>query len=592
MTPEDEPDADTNAESDVPARSPQTDVAYRIEIRGVEDSTLMDILTRSSQLVALESKPPASRVRLVRRVEEDMERLGKVLRSEGFYGGKISYSLDDEGTPVGVKIDVTSGPAYKIAAYDIIYQPPAGIGIALPRGLDAVGVKAGARARARTIVDAQEKLLRELGKQGRPLARVANRRVMVDHGAQTLSVRLTVDPGPESRFGPVSFEGLDSVEERYLRRFVRWSEGDLYDQEKVEQLGKRLRETNLFETVKVDRADTISSDGRLPVTVRAREGKHRSIGAGVNYSSSEGFGGEIFWEHRNLLGEQESLRATLTGAEIRQELALDFRKPNYKRLDQDLLTRTALIRQETDAFDETGASQFVGLERRLSKFWRVSTGGSVEYSQITDNDGEEDFTLLGIPSSIRRDDTDDALDPGRGSRFQLSVTPFLAFEDRTFPFVRNELAGSYYYSVLPNKRFVAAVRAKLGSIAGAPTDDIPATKRFYAGGGGSIRGFAFQEVGPLDGAGDPLGGRSVIEVGLDLRFRVTDTIGIVPFIEAGNVYDEEVPDFSEPLLIGAGLGFRYFTAVGPIRLDIGFPINGREGVDDDFQFYVSLGQAF
>ena len=564
---------------------------YRTEILGVEEAALQDILTRSSRLVALQAKPPASRTGLVRRAEEDLKGLEKALRSEGYYGAKLSYRLIEDQRPTVVEINISTGPLYRITAYEIIYRPPPEAG-SLPTGLEAVGLEPGAPARAPIIVGAQETLLRRIGRIGHPLARVTDRRVVVDRAADTMAVTLTVDPGPRARFGRVGFEGLESVEEGYLRRFIRWSTDDIYDQELVNQFEKRLRETDLFETVKVEKATQVEADGGLPLTVRVAERKHRSIGAGVNFSSSEGIGGEVFWEHRNLLGEQENFRVTATAAEIRQELALNFRKPNYKRIDQALLSETKGTRQETEAFDEVGVSQTLALERKLSERWRVSAGGSVEYTEIDDNEGRQQFTLLGVPLTARRDNTDDPLDPSRGSRLQFDVTPYQTFGDDESTFLRTEVAGSIYYSVLRRRRFVVAGRAKIGSIVGSQTDDVPATKRFYAGGGGSIRGFEFQEVGPLDGAGDPLGGRSVVEVGLDLRFRLTDTIGIVPFVEAGNVYDEEVPNFSDPLRVGAGLGFRYFTAIGPLRLDVAVPVNPREGVDEDFQFYISLGQAF
>ena len=159
-------------------------------------------------------------------------------------------------------------------------------------------------------------------------------------------------------------------------------------------------------------------------------------------------------------------------------------------------------------------------------------------------------------------------------------------------FLVSEVSGSTYYSVFDDDQLVLAARTRVGSIVGEETEVIPANKRFYAGGGGSIRGFEFQKVGPLDDDEDPLGGRSVLELGFEARIRLTETIGLVPFIEGGTVFDSSFPDFDEELLWSAGLGLRYFTAIGPVRLDVGFPLNGRDGVDGLFEFYVSLGQAF
>lgn len=585
------PDEEANPEYAAPRPGPRK-WNYGTKFEGVPNSDLKDILEETSRMVALEDKPPASRIRLIRRIEDDVPRLVQALNSEGYYDGKITYRLDEDRRPIVVHFDVTAGPAYVLDRYDIEYRPPPGKGDTLPVGMSAVGLKRGIQARGKAVVEAQKKLLEKLGNIGHPLARVVDRRVTVDHETHLMSVTLQVDPGPLTRFGPVRFDGLKSVDEPYLRKFVGWTPGSRYDQSKVAAFQAALRKTGLFDTVVVEHPKAVTTEQDLPLTVKVTERKPRSVGVGLSYSSSEGAGGEAFWEHRNLFGEQENLRISLTAAQIRQALTMDFRKPNWGRLDQDLISKTAATRQRTDAYVETSVSQFAGLERKLGKYWRIAGGGSLEYFRLIDNEGERNFVLPGLPGSVRRDDTDNPLDPTRGSRLQFQLTPYYVFGDEVTPLLSSEVAGSAYLSLLSRGRIVVAARAKIGSIIGAETKNIPASKRFYSGGGGSVRGYAYQKIGPLDSAGDPLGGRSVFEAGLELRFRITDTIGLVPFIEAGNVYDDIKPDFSQDLLAGAGLGFRYYTAVGPVRLDIAVPLNRREGIDDAFQFYISLGQAF
>jgi translocation and assembly module TamA len=171
------------------------------------------------------------------------------------------------------------------------------------------------------------------------------------------------------------------------------------------------------------------------------------------------------------------------------------------------------------------------------------------------------------------------------------VTPYTGTGDGGLLFAVGTVSGSAYRALDTDRRFVLAGRAKFGSLVGEETDDVPANKRFYAGGGGSIRGYEFQSVGPLDANNDPLGGRSLIELNAELRVRITEQIGLVPFVDGGMVFDSVYPDFEEDLRWAAGLGVRYFSAIGPLRLDIAIPLNKRE-VDDSFQFYISLGQAF
>jgi translocation and assembly module TamA len=313
---------------------------------------------------------------------------------------------------------------------------------------------------------------------------------------------------------------------------------------------------------------------------------------GASVSTSEGLGTQFYWENRNFFGEGEKVRADLVVAEIRQGLRLSYTKPNYRKIDQNFNANIDFSHENTEAYNEDSISTYVGLDRRWREKWIVGAGISLEYSEIEDNGVQNEYALAGLPLNARYDSTNDLLDPVTGFRFGAKVTPYLGLNDISPDFLRTEWDGSAYYSVLENERLVLAARTKVGMLFGDSTDNIPASKRFYAGGGGSIRGYKYQSVGPLDSQNDPIGGRSLIEVGFEARTKITESIGIVPFIEGGNVYDSMVPDFSGDFLWGAGLGFRYYTAIGPIRLDFAVPLDKRPNVDDNFQVYISIGQAF
>ena len=142
------------------------------------------------------------------------------------------------------------------------------------------------------------------------------------------------------------------------------------------------------------------------------------------------------------------------------------------------------------------------------------------------------------------------------------------------------------------RRYVLAGRARVGSTVGQPRRNVPANKRFYAGGGNSVRGYGYQKIGPLNDDDDPDGGRSLLELGAEFRAQVWGNFAVVPFVDGGTVYDNAYPDFSETFRWAAGIGLRYHTVIGPIRFDIAFPLNPRKGTDDPYQFYISIGQAF
>lgn len=574
--------------------SPGPSYPYQVQIKGVEKGPLLDLLRKTSHLLSFADRPPATRAGLDRRIQSDVERFQDVLRSQGYYAGSIATTVDGSASPPRVVVDVKPGAQYKLTRYALRYEPEPPPGSDLPPDMKAVGVELGKPARAAEVVDAQRRLIARLGRLGHPLAKVVDRRSVVDPARRSLAVTLTVNPGPAARFGPVTITGLKDVDEAYVRRLLRWKEGEPFDAETLDQGRRALRETRLFSSVSVRHADEVDARGRLPVTVAVQERKPRSVGLGLKYSSAEGPGGEAFWTHRNLFGQGESLRARILGSEIDQEGSLEFRKPNIWRLDQDLVARSALVRNDYDAYKKHGIESAVRIDRKLDRLMTVSGGVSFDVVTIEQRGDSRDFAIVGLPLAGRLDDTDDKLDPKRGYRVGLTIEPAAGRDDQgeNLRFVTTTLNGSVYRPLFGDERYILAGRAKFGTVAGEDTAALPADRRLYAGGGGSIRGYKFQSVGPLDRNNDPLGGRSLVELGAELRIRVTDEIGVVPFVDAGNVYDSVLPDPGRGLRVAAGLGLRYYTSIGPLRLDIGFPLNRRPGVDDRFQFYISLGQAF
>lgn len=565
-------------------------ISYDTELTGAEPDGLKALLEESSELVALEDRLPASLGALRRRAEGDLERLQTALRSEGYYDGEVRYMLQREKKPVLVTLEVTPGPRYELASYVIHYEgaPPPDD----PPALSALGIKEGAPARAPEIVSAQSRLLRLLARRGHPHAKVINQRAVIDHDTRKMEVTLRVDAGAFSRFGKAALSGNESVEEDYALALIEWEEGDVYDEEKVEETRRAFAQTGLFGGIGISHGGELNAEGELPMTVEVSEVPPRSIGFGAKYSTSEGPGGNASWEHRNLFGRNEQLRLGMTIAELEQVLSAQFTKPRFLRPDQELVMEAELANRNTDAFDEQGLSAGIAINRDWLENWEISAGLSAEYTKLKDDSGESTFQLFGVPLSASRDSTDDALDPSRGSRFSVYVIPYAGMKSsEPLAFVKTTVTGSAYHAVDEEKRYILAGLVRAGSIAGEETPSVPANKRYYAGGGGSIRGYEYQKVGPLDDEGEPLGGRSLFEVKGELRTKVTENFGLVPFVDGGMVFDNEYPDFREDLQWAGGLGFRYFTGFGPLRADIAIPINKRQG-DDNFQFYISIGQAF
>lgn len=577
---------------DLPVPGDYGDIPYEVEITGADDD-LEDSMEDVGLLYRLQEEPPGTFLGLRRRLDTDLEKFQEVLRSQGYYKGSVSGSIDREADPVQVTVTVEPGPRYSIDAFTVHYRdqpPPPGA----PLSLADVPLERGAPADADAILEVVDDLPQALMVRGYPFAKVVDTRYTVNHDQIVLRADVGMNTGPKARFGQVSIAGLEDVKEDYLHTLAPWERGAEWDEDEVEAYRAALLSTGLFRSLRLSHPDQVAEDGTLPIDIEAVEAKHRTLGAGVHYSSDLGFGVTAFWEHRNYFGRDEDIRVELDLSQQNQELTTTFLKPAFLRPDQSLVAEASLQNEQTDAYDRLGFDISGGIERTFGELWTVGGGLSLEIAQITEGDEEEQNVLLaGIPLTALRDSTDDPLDPTLGSRIGASITPYAGTVDSSFvAFTRSEVTAAVYYSPLESDRLTLAARGAFGTIAGEDLETIPADKRFYTGGGGSVRGFEFQKIGPLDDNGDPTGGRSKFEASLEARIKVTESIGVVPFFDAGQVFRTQFPDFGREIRYAAGLGFRYYTAIGPIRLDVATPLNPREDVDDAYQFYISIGQAF
>ena len=489
-----------------------------------------------------------------------------------------------------VTIAVTPGPVLTLARHDLTLTRTD----TRAPGLDAaaLGSPVGEAAEAAAILGAENAALDTLHRQGFPFADAGRRRALADLETGTLEVETPFDPGPYATFGPVGYQGLEDVCARYLATYLPWETGEVFDLTLMGEFQQNLLGTDLFSTLSVRPGEPPAEGDALPVTVTAEERPFRTVSAGVRYNTDDGPSVTGGFEHRNLFCENETLtlRAEV-GLEL-QTVALGYREPQYLRPGQDLTGGLVLTREEDDAFDELSIAATLGIERRLSRRWVVGIGGLLEASQITDEGEDQTSYLAGIPTFAEYDRTDDLLDPSKGERLRIEVTPFAGLLDDSFAgFLTIDTEGSLYFDVTGEKKYILAGRARFGTILSDELDTVPAPRRLYSGGGGSVRGFAQRFVGPLDANNDPTGGLSAVELGGEVRARFYGDLGGVVFVDAGSVSEQSFPDFEEGVQVAAGLGLRYYSPAGPIRIDVGLPLNGRDA-DDAFQLYFSIGQAF
>tara|TARA_R110002049_G_scaffold30316_2_gene103064 strand:+ start:12178 stop:14136 length:1959 start_codon:yes stop_codon:yes gene_type:complete len=618
-------------------------IPYEVELTGIDpqEEQLIASLNDASTARRLQSRPTASRAGLQRRAEDDIERFQAVLRSKGFYEAQVTFDIAekvsadpvdaqspdaedmpenasenptenkngdidasaagseqaegaDAPTPLVLSYQIDVGTPYLIEAVDLKTTYPDKVieRAATDAELEATHLQIGQRATAEPIILAEQYGVDLLRSRGYPLAKAGKRTVMANTANKTISVTYAFDAGAEANFGAVNVNGAEEVDADFIAGYRSWGAGEKYDPEQVRTTRRDLAQSNLFDSVIVKPVGPISDSGEIPVDITVVERKHRSIGGGVNFSTADGPGANAFWEHRNLFGAGEKLRLGVEASGQEQGLTAEFRKPQFLRRRQALVAEGNAKNHDTDAYQGELVDSFVGVERRLGENWSGTFGFTAEYSDLTGADSpNEQFYLGGLRGILKHDNTDNPLDPTEGNRLELNVSPYVGLTDTDTSFTSVSLGGSQYLSIDDDGDYVMAARARTGTIIGEERGNLPSNKRFYSGGGGSIRGYEYQKVGPLADDGDPVGGRSVLEVGFEFRARITESFGIVPFIEGGNVYESNNPD-DISLLWATGLGFRYYTAVGPLRFDVAVPLDKRENVDDDYQFYISLGQAF
>jgi translocation and assembly module TamA len=582
-------------------------VPYEVNVAPSGASEIDAVVPRLSTLARLAADTAPDGFALVARARSDAERLEDAVRSLGFYGATIDIRiagrpLQDPGLvddldaadpqrKVAVDITIAAGERYRLRRVAVQGLPPQ---TAITPALET-----GAAARAADVLDAEAQLEAELRNRGHAFARIARREVLVDHDARAMDVVYFAEPGPVSSFGTFTFEGLARVEEPYARRRLGDLEGRQFDPRALDRARRRLVGTGLFTTVRTRVAAQPDASGRVPVAIDVVERPPRSIGFGAAYSTDEGASVNLRWTHRNLFGAGEQLRLSAELSRLLQNGLADaagradaqFRKPDFLIPDLTLRFDTGAIRERPERYDRDAVFAHVALERRLFENIIGRFGLLLERSHITQDDVTRDYTLLALPGALEWDSTDDRLEPTRGWRAELGVTPTLPLSEQGAGYWALHTSARLYLDLGTEPgRTVLALRGGVGSILAANRTDVPADRRFYAGGGGSVRGYAFQSIGPRGANNEPDGGLSLVETSVELRQRFGESWGAAVFVDAGGAAATRTLG-SADLRVGVGGGLRYYTRIGVIRFDVGVPLR----VDAEtgrFQIYVGIGQAF
>ncbi|EKF20911.1 autotransporter assembly complex protein TamA [Nitratireductor pacificus] len=584
---------------------------YTVEFSAGEgNDDLEKRLRGASGLWADREKPASGAGGLIVKARGDYRRLLNTLYGQARYGGAISITIDGReaadlppdavpANPANVRISVDPGPEFRFGEARIVNQapPPA-------RRNDRVdapakeGFQTGEIARSATILQAGRLAVEAWREQGHPKAEIADRRVTAAHESSTLDAVLTVEPGRYAVYGPLTVSGTERMDPDFVARQTGLVPGREYDPDDLARARERLSKLDVFRSARIEEADEIGPDGSLPLSLIVQERLPRRFGVGGTYSTLDGLGLQAYWMHRNLFGRAERLRFegqvsgignTFDPADLTYRLGATFLKPGVYTPDTDFQASVFGDREVLERYTRTGVSAEIGFRHEFTRELSGSLFANGGYARFDDDFGTRNFTTIGLAGTVTYDSRDNPADATTGYFLEASLDPFYELEYGNLA-ARMMLEGRAYYDFGSDGRFVAAARAKIGSLVGAPIAETPPDKLFFAGGGGSVRGYAYRNIG-VETPGGIAGGRSLMEASAELRARVTDSIGLVGFVDAGTVSAESFPDFSEDVRVGVGAGLRYLTPLGPIRLDVAVPLDRRAG-DPSVAFYVGIGQAF
>lgn len=575
--------------------------AYQVLFEGIEDPKLMKLVQESSRLEAMNDSPALTNLRLKRRIEADILNITKVLHSNAYYDSKVTFKISDDRSFITIHVDL--GPIFPLSIFEIRYfQEGKEISndlLRCPITLEEIGIKRCQAALPDTILSAEDTLLDRLNLQGYAFASIIKRGVFVDEKEKNVIVIITVDTGPLAVFGPLSIDGLDRVHRSFIHKKLRWREGDIYDPKKIEKTQEVLELSTLFRSVSFAKEEQPLNQNRVPIDLTVIEGKQRSIGAGMSYNTELGFGVSGEWENRNLWGRGHKLS---TRAEIWQKLQdgrIAYIIPDYLRQDQNLVWIVDYHHDYNKSFTEEAFSVSAIIERKWSDRLNFSYGGMYKLLRSERSAKNGVFDLLKTPLQLTWNGTDNMLDPTKGTTFVGKLIPTLQVASPKFAYCISSFTATYYQSLTKNKRHIFAAKLMVGSIFGGIKNNIPPPERFFAGSETTLRGYRFMTVSPLGRDDKPLGGRSLLVYSLELRNRFKDNLGFVFFYDIGNVYKNNFPDLNKKILQSVGLGLRYYTPVGPVRLDLAVPLNPRKKMrrkkgyfDRPLEAYFSIGQAF
>ena len=567
-----------------------------------EDKSLIKALRSASVVLDLKASEQNDAQDILTDGRAEYAALLNALYARGHYSAVIHVTADgrevadiaplDPPAQVGrLRVTVDPGPRFVLSRATVRPLP---YRAKLPEGF-----RAGDVAESGVLIAAAGAAVDGWRAQGNAKARVFAQDIVADHARATLAADIQIAPGPVLRFGRLTITGQERMRERRIRKIAGLPEGEIFDPAELERAQTRLRRTGVFKSVTLTEDETITRPDLLGITAVVAEQKTRRYAFGAEVASLDGATLSANWLHRNLMGggerlelgaEVANLGSTTSGVDYKVSIKMD--RPATFTPDTNLGFAIDFGRLNEADYDADLARVSVTLTHVFSDSLTGRAGLSYQYAGITDAVGTYTYRTLALPLGLTWDRRDSKTDATRGFYIDAEVKPFqgLGASDNG---LRSKLDLRGYKALGAERRLVMAARLQLGAISGASLLGTARDDLFYSGGAGTVRGQPYQSLGVellRGGIKTNIGASHFIGTSVEARYKATDTIGVVGFLDMGRI---DVGDFfgaGGDWHAGAGLGVRYATGVGPLRLDVAAPVGGTTG--DGVQFYLGLGQAF
>ncbi len=583
------------------ANSP-IDIDFRLQ--GGDDDLLPQIRA-TSLLVSAQDEGRVTGQDILAAARGDYARILGVLYDNGYFSAVIDITLDGvEAATVApldapkvihkVVVDVQPGQRFRYSRAAI---GPVAPGTELPSEYHS-----GAIARTSDMKGAATAAVKGWRQVGHAKADVARTEIIADHATNKIDSQIQMAPGPELRFGQLTIRGEKRMDPRRLRKIAGFPEGQKFDPEKLEDVRKRLRRSGVFSAITLTEADYISPGNTLDVDLLVVEQKLRRLGAGFEYSNTDGLALTAYWINRNLFRGGERLRVDAGVSDIGGDTGRDYNlglridRPATITADTTGYVLAEVVSQQEEDYDLKSGTFGLGFTWLPSDQLTADVALQYRALRVDDDSGQTDFRLIALPASVTWDKRDDQNDAKRGYWLSGGMIPFVGLQDETGSGAQLTAEGRVYYSFGTDDKFTLAGRARLGTVAGPDIQETPRDYLFWSGGGGTVRGHSYESLGVevIQGPEGPVrtGGMSIVTLTAETRIQVREKIGLAVFADAGRVWEDSAWSGASGWQAGAGAGIRYRTPIGPLRLDLAAPVGGGDSDDSGVQVYIGLGQAF